>query len=266
MASATGTLALYNNEVLEFKITDIANSKIDHYNLFTVDNSLATNAGLKKVIHKYTYDGKVEQLAKGAKNTVYGDVSLAKVEYEVKRYQQAFKYNDMDVMTDPNVINVLTNGAGTTMANEIRDEYYTELEKITNTQDVDALDYEAVVDAIASLGDVELDTQELFILMGVDGRQAIRKDAMFEASKQGEILYTGQFGTVAGIPCVFTNLVPEGKAYITAKDAITFFVKNAGSVEQDRDIETKDNTVVYERHGIMALTDETRSVVLNFGD
>ena len=57
-------------------------------------------------------------------------------------------------------------------------------------------------------------------------------------------------------------LIPAGTAYITAKDQVKLFVKNEGSVEQDRDIETKDNTVVYDRHGVMALVDETKSIKL----
>lgn len=102
----------------------------------------------------------------------------------------------------------------------------------------------------------------MFIVMGNDLRATIRKDADFIASKQGEILYTGQFGTICGVPVLFSKLVPTGKAYITKKDAIKFFVKKEGSVEQDRDIETKDNTVVYERHGVIALVDDTSSIVL----
>jgi hypothetical protein len=54
----------------------------------------------------------------------------------------------------------------------------------------------------------------------------------------------------------------NGDVYITAKDQVKFFVKKDGSVEQDRDIETKDNTVVYERHGVMALVDTTKSFKL----
>jgi hypothetical protein len=57
-------------------------------------------------------------------------------------------------------------------------------------------------------------------------------------------------------------MVPAGTIYITSKDAVKFFVKKSGSVEQDRDIETKDNTVVYERHGVMALVDTTKSFKL----
>ena len=100
------------------------------------------------------------------------------------------------------------------------------------------------------------------MVMGADARAAVRKDPLFEASKQGEILYSGQFGTICGIPCVFSNLVPAKTVYLTEKGAITFFVKAEGTVEQDRDIESKDNVVVYERHGLIALTDDTRSSII----
>ena len=171
----------------------------------------------------------------------------------------------MDVMADPNIVNVLADGAGKTMANEVKAEYFAELAKISNTFDGSKYTsvYEAVVDAVAALPKAaESDITDLFIIMGADARAAVRKDPLFEASKQGEILYTGQFGTVAGIPCVFSNLVPAKKVYVANKDAITFFVKKEGSVEQDRDIESKDNTVVYERHGVIALTDDTRCSIV----
>lgn len=260
-------LQLIPNQVVESKITDIVNSYLDTRALFTVDTSLTTAAGLTKRIYKYTYSATVEKLAKGAKNSTAakGAVALTHDDYTVERYQQTYQYNDMDVMADPNIVNVLSDGAGKTMANEIRSEYYTELAKISNSATCakTASLYEAVVDAIAALPKAaEMDTQELFIIMGADGRAKVRKDPLFEASKQGEILYSGQFGTVAGIPCVFSNLVPAGKVYVTEQDAVTFFVKREGTVEQDRDIESKDNTVVYERHGVIALTDDTRSVII----
>lgn len=249
----------YENFVLENKMTDLVNTNLDVNALFTVDNSLATEAGLDKVVNKYTYDGAVEQLAKGAKNTTIGNVTFVPTKYTVKRYQQTFKYNDMDVMQDPYILDVATTGAATVMANEIKAEYIDELKKISNTHGVgEHITYDGVVDALAAIGrEVESDT---FIVMGLADRADIRKDADYKASRQGEILYTGQFGTIAGVPCLFSKLVPDNEFYITAKDQVKFFVKKEGSVEQDRDIETKDNTVVYERHGLMALVDETKSI------
>lgn len=250
-------MALYENFVLENKMTDLVNSTIDVNALFTVDNSLEGEAGLKKIINKYTYTGSVEKLGKGQKNTNKGSVNFVASEYEIERYQQTFEYNDMDVMQDPYLLDVATKGASEVMANHIREQYFAELAKISTTHNVSEFNYDAVVDALAKIGrEVESET---FIVMGLDSKAAIRKDADYKSSRQGEILYTGQFGDIAGVPCVCSRLVPAGTVYVTTKDAVKLFVKKAGSVEQDRNIETKDNTVVYDRHGVMALVDETKS-------
>ena len=253
---------LFSNQVIENKMTDLVNTQLDVNALFTVDNSLSTEAGLKKTINKYTYNGQVEKLAKGAKNSdgAKGKVSFTPSEYEIERYQQTFEYNDMDVMADPYILDVATTGAATVMANDMRVKYFAELEKITNKFEYTTLNYDAFVDALAEIGrEVESD---MFIVTGLDGRATIRKDADYKSSRQGEILYTGQFGTISGVPCLFSKLVPEGVSYITSKDQVKLFVKKDGSVEQDRDIETKDNTVVYDRYGVMALVDETKSIKL----
>lgn len=250
----------YDNIVIENKMTDLVNTKLDVRSLFTTDYSLAETAGMKKVINKYTYTGKVEKLAKGAKNTTKGGVTFEPKEYEVNRYQQTFVYNDMDIMKDPYLLDVLTNGASTLMSNEIKTEYMEEVAKISNNYQYTAFGYSAVVDALADLNkEVE---EDMFVIMGNDLRALIRKDTDFIASKQGEILYTGQFGTICGLPVLFSKLVPAETAYITKKDAVRLFVKSKGSVEQDRDVETKDNTVVYDRYGVMALVNDTYSVKL----
>lgn len=256
-------IQLYDNVVVENKITETVNSLLDVNSLMTLDTTLTTDAGLTKKIHKYTYTGHVEQLAKGAKNTQFGEIAMAESEYTVKRYQQTYKFNDIDVMTDPYIQDVFADGAAKAMANEIRTEYFTELAKISKHVDVTtALTYDAVVDALQQVG-VE-DEDNLFLIMGGDGKAAIRKDNDFINSRMGEILYSGQFGTICGVPCVFSKLVPAKTVYATKKDAVKFFVKREGSVEQDRDIEAKDNTVVYERHGLIALVDDTESCIINF--
>jgi hypothetical protein len=254
------SIQLYENKVLENKMSDLVNTTIDVNSLFTTDNSLETEAGLKKVINKYTYTGKVEKLAKGAKNTTKGGVTIEPTEYTVERYQQTFHYNDLDIMQDPYVLDVMTTGASTLMANDIKEQYFAELAKISNEHTYTTFNYDAVVDALAQIGkEVETD---LFIVMGLDAKALIRKDEDYKASRQGEILYTGQFGNISGVPCVCSKLVPADTIYITAKDQVKFFVKKSGTVEQARDVETKDNTVVYERHGVMALVDETKSIKL----
>lgn len=263
MATANHSLAV-PAPVMEKKITDISNSALNMQALFTVDDSLEGAEGLVKRVYKYTYTGYVEKLNKGAKNTQKGLVGLSYKDYTVARYQQMFDYNDQDVMVDPKVLDVLADGAGKAMANEIRGEYFTELGKIGNIANVSsAFSYDVIVDAVAGLdGAAEQDIEGLFVVGGSKFRKDIRKDSNFKAAHQGDILFTGQFGDVAGIPVIYSNLCEDDEAFICNKETITFFVKKAGTVEQDRDIESKDNWVVYERYGVVALTNDTRACQL----
>ncbi len=256
-------IQVYENFVLENKMTDLVNTNLDVHALFTTDTSLENVDGMRKVINKYTYQGAVEKLAKGAKNTTRGGNTMVTSTYDIERYQQTFDYNDMDVMKDSFYLDTLTTGAATLMSNHIKEQYFGELAKISNTFAAEVFNYDAVVDALAQIGrEVEADQ---VIVMGIDAKAAIRKDEDFKSSRQGEILYTGQFGSICGVPCVCSKLVPAGSVYVTAKDAVKFFVKKAGEIEQDRDIESKDNTVVYSRYGVMALVDESKSIKITFG-
>jgi len=253
---------IYDNEILENKMDDLMNTRLNARSLMTVDDTLRESAGLRKTVNRYTYNGVVQTLGRGEANTEKGSVTFTPAHYDVKRYQQTFTYNDMDVMQDPYLLDVAMSGAATVMVNQINDEYFAELGKIANRHPIagEVFTYGDVVDALASIGrEVESD---LFILMGADARADIRKDTDFIASRQGEIVYGGQFGTVCGIPVLYSKKVPEGKMILTNKGAVRFFVKRESSLEQDRDIETKDNTVVYERHGLIALVDDTASVIL----
>ena len=253
---------IYENEIIENKMTDLLNTRLNTKSLMVVDTTLSENAGLRKVINRYTYNGKVEQLGKGEKNSVKGTVSFVPEYYDVKRYQQTFEYNDMDAMADPYIVDVAMQGAITEIANEINEEYVSEILKIGTryAYEGESITYSDFVDALAKI-DCEVDS-ELFIIMGAEARKEIRKDPDFISAKQGEIVYSGQFGTICGIPVLFSKLMPAGKIVITNKNAVRFFVKKSASVEQARDIETKDNTVVYERHGLIALVDDTNSVLI----
>ena len=253
---------IYENEIIENKMTELLNTRLDARALMTVDTSLTESAGLRKVINRYTYSGCVENLAKGEKNSKKGSVSFVPEYYDIKRYQQTFEYNDMDAMADPYIVDVAMQGAITEITNEINEEYFKEISKV-GTRYVytgEALTYADIVDALAVI-DCEVDS-ELFILMGADVRAQIRKDPDFMSAKQGEIIYSGQFGTICGVPVLFSKLMPKNQIIITNKSAVRFFVKKSASVEQARDIETKDNTVVYERHGLIALVDDTHSVLI----
>lgn len=256
---------VYDNTILEAKLTELMDSKLQVRGLMTVDDSLTQSAGLTKTVNRYTYSGTVETLDGGEANSSVGEISFIPEEYTVKRYQQTFRYNDLEAMKDPSIIDMALAGLSDVMANQIRGEYFDELLKAEGRHPFagETLSYGDVVDALSELGrEVE---DGLFIIMSADCRAAIRRDPDFSAARQGEVVYTGQFGTLCGLPVLFSNKVPEGKCIITDKNAVKFFVKKEAALEQDRDIETKVNTVVYERHGLIALVDDTSTVILGPG-
>lgn len=253
---------VFENSVLEAKLTELMDSKLQVRGLMSVDDSLSQSAGLTKTVNRYTYSGKVETLAGGEANSSEGQLTFVPEEYTVKRYQQTFRYNDVEAMKDPSIIDMALCGLADVMANQIRGEYFDELSKADRRHAFasETLSYGDVVDALGELGrEVE---DGLFIIMGSDCRTAIRHDSDFCSARQGEVMYTGQFGTLCGIPVLFSNRVPDGKAIITDKSAVKFFVKKEAALEQDRDIETKINTIVYERHGLIALVDDTSTVLI----
>ena len=260
---------IYDNYVLENKIEDMLNTMLNVRNFMTIDNSLAANAGMKKMIHRYDYEGQVERLAMGAGNTVSGKVTFTEEEYEVAVAQQNFAYYDEQAMKDPMVIEVGLKGAATTMINDMNNQFFAELEKATIQQPIagEALTYDDIVDAISlmqvenNVGGVTVENENgLFLLVGTDIKAQIRKDEDFKRANQGEILFSGQIGSICDIPVVHSRMVPDGTAYLLTREAVTLFVKQESEVEQERQANIRRNDVYLRKVNLCALTDATKLV------
>lgn len=251
----------YANFVLESKLTDLLNTKLNTRSYMTIDTDLAQSAGMKKVINVYNYEGAVEQVDQGNKNTQRGAITFTPLEYEVKVYQQVFDYFDEEVMKDPKILDMGMEGASTLMVNDINSKYFAELAKAQIEQGyASTVNYDTMVDAI-SLMNLE-DESGLFILISPTLKATFRKDDDFVSARMGEIVYNGQIGSIAGIPVVVSKLVPDAVAYIADKAAVTLFVKRESQVEQERDAEKRENTVIMRKVALVALTDGNRLVAV----
>lgn len=254
---------VYENFVLESKLTDLLNTKMNTRSFMTIDASLTQNAGTKKTINVYDYVGAVETVAQGAANLVRGAISFTPVDYDVEVSQQVFDYYDEEFMKDPVILDMGMNGASTLMVNDLNSKYFDELAKATLTHTYakgTKISYDTYVDAIAKM--TLEDESGLFIIIGTDLKADIRKDADFKAAQLGSILYNGQIGTIAGLPVVVSKLVPAKASYIADRNAVTLFVKKESEVEQVRDAEHRMNTVVMRKVGLVALTDATKVVAI----
>ena len=256
------THTLYENFVLEAKLTDLLNTKLATRSLMTIDNSLSENVGMTKKINTYTYAGTVEKMATlGATNTVRGVLSYTTSTYDVDVWQQVFDYYDEQFMTDNKVVDYSMEGASTVMVNDMNTKYFAELAKATTSQTYAKggyPTYETVVDAIAKMN-LE-DESGLFLIIGTDLKAAIRKDADFKAANLGEIIHSGQIGNISCVPVIVSKLCPAKTAYLATKEAVTLFTKKDSEVEQERHGEERKNTVIMRKVNLVALTDNTKVV------
>ena len=255
---------IYENFILESKLSDLLNTKMAVRSYMKVDDSLTEAPGMIKKINTYTYSGKAEKVEKGQKNKTRGAVTYTSKQYEVEVTQQVFDYFDEEAMQDPKVVDMGMEGSATVMVNDMNTKFFAELAKATLEHKVTgSLKYDDVVDSI-QLMNLE-DENGLFLIIGTDLKAEIRKDADFKAAKQGEILFNGQIGSISGVPVVVSKLVPKDTAYLATKEAVTLFVKKESEVEQDRDKEARRNTIIMRKVNIVALTDATKVVKITKG-
>ena len=247
------TNTVYANKVIEAKAKDLLTTSVNTRNLMTVDTELAQEAGMTKTINVYTYTGEAQELAAGEGNTNRGSITYEGKDYTVKMVQQAFDYQDEDFMKDNTIVDNMLKGANQVMVNKMASDFYAEAAKATLTQ-TGAISYDTVVDAIAKLN-IE-DESGLFIIITPEQKAAIRKDVDYKAARMGEVVYNGQIGTVAGIPVIVSKAA--GNAYVMSKDAIKLFMKKDLEIEQERNADTRTNSVYLRTAYLVALVDATK--------
>ena len=245
---------VYENSVIEAKAKDLLTTSVNTRNLMTVDNSLTQEAGMTKTINVYTYSGTAEELAAGEGNTNRGSITYAGKDYTVKMVQQAFDYQDEDYMKDNTIVDNMLKGANQVMVNKMTADFVAELEKATLTHTAATFGYDAIVDGIAKLN-VE-DESKLFVVIPNEWKADLRKDDDYKAARMGEVVYNGQVGTISGIPVIPSKAVDA--AYVMSPEAVKLFMKKDVEVEQDRDADTRTNSVYLRTAYVVALADATQ--------
>ena len=246
---------IFENKVIESKATDLLQTAVNARSMMTVDTSLVESEGQTKTINVYTYTGKVEKLADGAKNSTRGALTFTGVDYKVGRVQQVFDYTDSDFQKDNSIVDIALEGANALMANQMTADFYAECAKASLSHTAANFGYETIVDAIAKMN-IE-DESKLFVVIPTAWKAEIRKDEDYKNARAGEVVYNGQVGTVAGIPVIATNALTD-EAYVMTPEAVHLIMKEDVEVEQDRDIETKTNTVVLSSYYICALRNQNK--------
>lgn len=253
----------YENIVLSNKINDILRTKVDLNNYMTIDNTLAENAGMKKVVNTYTSTGNVEELGMGEGNSESIEVSFTPAEYEVKVYQGKFAFYDEQEMTDPLIVDTGLQHSADSMVNTFTDMAVAEFEKATLAQTATAWGFDVVVDGIAKMN-LE-DESGLFLLVSPADKAAIRKALKDDLNYSEGFVRTGYIGSIAGVPVIVSKAVEAGKAYLATKDAVTVFIKKDTETEYERDADKRNNSYWVRKCAVVALTDATKVVKITVG-
>lgn len=249
---------VFENKVIEAKAKDLLTTSINTKSLMTIDSSLTQEAGMTKTINLYTYNGEAEELEAGAGNSRRGNITYVGKDYTVKMVQQAFDYQDEDFMKDDTIVDNMLKGANQVMVNKMTADFVSAItgDGVTNAVTLTGdIGYDAIVDGIATLN-VE-DESNLFIVIPNAWKAKLRKDADYKAARMGEVVYTGQVGTICGIPVVATKALTD-KAFVMSAEAVKLFIKKDIEVEQDRNADTRTNSVYLRTAYLVALVDATK--------
>ena len=247
----------FANIVLQSQLDAVLETKLNSRTLMAVDTDLAEAAGMIKQINRYNYTGYVDQVTEGNGNTNTSLISHTPYSYTVKVYQQKFDVRDEEIMADPKVLDFGIAAASETMVNHLNDLFFSEIVKTVVDEDyASGISYDDIVDAIGKLNLEE--EGSLYILGGNDMRTALRKDDAFVAARQGEIIFSGHIGFLAGIPVIISKKVETGIVYVADKNAVRLFLKKDSEVAQERDEDKRTTSYFFRRVGLVALMDGTK--------
>lgn len=251
---------VFENKIIEAKATDLLTTSLNTRSLMTIDNSLAATAGMTKEINVYTYDGEAKEVGIGigngdAEEDKRGSITYKTEPYTVKVVQQAFDYYDEDFMKDNTIVDNMLKGANQVMVNKMTADFIAEAKRADNSYEFTTFGYEAIVDGIKELN-LE-DESKLFVVIPNEWKADLRKDEDYKSARMGEVIYNGQVGTICGIPVIATKALKD-EAYIMTAEAIKLFMKKDVEVEQDRDVNHRENSVYLRAVYVCALVDNTK--------
>lgn len=258
---------IYDNFYLSNEIEDQYNSHLNLQQFCTVDNSLVGTAGMLRKINVYKATDGTEKLTMGQGNTKSIEVSYAESEYRILLAQNRFKYYDEQEMTDPMLVPVGVRHMGTDMFNTVNADIFAEFNKAKLTVNGTAYGFDVFADAVALLNIEGTDNDPAkiatFAFVCPADMAAVRKALKDELKYVEAFARTGYVGTVAGVNLYTKKDAVKGTCIVATRDAVTLFNKKGVEVEQERDADTRENSIWSRKYYLAALTDETKAVKIS---
>lgn len=251
---------IYDNFYLSNEIEDQYNSHLDLQSFCTVDSTLEGAAGMLRKINVYRATDGTEKLAVGAGNTKSIEVGFTPREYRIQLAQNRFKYYDEQAMTDPQLVPVGTKHMGTDMFNTVNADIFGEFAKAVQVVVVTGFDFDSFADAQSVLALEDLEGTSIFAFVSPTDVAELRKKLKDTLQYVEAYAKNGYIGTVAGVNIYTKKDAVPGSIYMATREAVTLFNKRGTEVEQERDSNTRENSIYSRKYYLAALTDETKAV------
>jgi hypothetical protein len=258
----------FENYVLENRLSDQLETRMNMLDYVTVNDQLATEAGMTVKVHAYVATGAAEKLEEGEGNSQSVEMSYSTKEYKVGTTQAHFVYTDEDEMADPFLVDGGVRNLSVAITNSVTNDviaefgkaslvvYYSGAPKFDDF--VDALGMLTVSDNAAG----SEDEPETFALVNRKSKALVQKGLKDDLKYVEDYARQGYIGHVAGVAIRVNDAVPEGWVIIATKEAVTYFRKKAATTEQEREGNTRKNTLYGRLVGFAALTDEGKCAIL----
>ena len=250
---------IYPNVVLENQYESVLTTLLDLQQFLTVDASLEAQSGMKKRIIKKTVSGSVEDLAMTEGNSETIEVSTTYKDYDVGTTQGRFIYYDEEALQDANLVEAGLKGLAEKMVNDFVAKAVAEWRDASKQQAYSStITFSSVVDAIALMN---LENEDgLWMLISPAQVAAFRKALGDELKYVEAFVRSGYIGSVCGVPVYVSKAIPAGEAIIGTKEAVRLFMKKGTEIEQQRDPNTRKNTIYSRKVALVALVDDRKLV------
>lgn len=253
---------VYSNFYLSNEVEDQFNSHLNLQQFCTLDNNLVGTPGMIRKINVYKATNGTQKLAMGVGNSQSIEVGYSQKEYTILLAQNRFKYYDEQAMTDPMLVPVGTKHMGTDMFNTVNADIYAEFAKATQVVVGTKFNFDLFADAQSVLALENLEDVTIFAFVSPADVADIRKELKDTLQYVEAFAKNGYIGTVAGVNIYTKKDATSGSIYMGTKEAVTLFNKKGTEIEQERDANTRENSIFSRKYYLPALTDETKVVKL----
>ena len=148
------------------------------------------------------------------------------------------------------------------MFNTVNADIYAEYAKATQVVVGSKFNFDLFADAQSVLALENLEKVNIFAFVSPADIADIRKELKDTLQYVESFARNGYVGTVAGVNIYTKKNATSGSLYMGTKQGVTFFNKKGTAIEQERDANTRKNSIFSRKYYIAALTDETKVVKL----